>query len=504
LGRALRTRWQKWSSQWTRADGLIRPSVASQAVIAKHALGMRSYSPTALQNYAACPYRFFLQAIHRLAPRDVPEAIDELDPLQRGSLIHEIQFELFERLRKAHLLPVSRQNLEHAGNLLDEVIEEVASQFYADLAPAIDRVWDDGIDSIRVDLREWLRRASENDSGYVPWRFELSFGLADSQAQRRQADPHSTPKPIDLDSGIQLRGSIDLVERHSNGHIRITDHKTGKADGEDGQIIAGGKSLQPALYALVAEKLFRGELKVEGGRLVLLHFGRRIYGNCRPSRSIHPKFHHSSSGNHRGSTRQAVFTGGACRAAMCVVRLPNGLRSLRGTANASQTEATTRAAAQVAGHAMTVSKVARLADDEARRRILTDLDTTLFVEAAAGTGKTTALVGRIVALICEGISTLDRVVAVTFTEKAAGEMKLRLQAEIERARNAADITPERSARLAKALSQLELARIGTIHAFCGDLLRERPVEAGIDPLFEVAAEDQAGELMDRAFDGWLG
>ena len=151
---------------------------------------------------------------------------------------------------------------------------------------------------------------------------------------------------------------------------------------------------------------------------------------------------------------------------------------------------------------MTVSK-AKLADAEARRRILTDFATTLFVEAAAGTGKTTALVGRIVALICEGVSTLDRIVAVTFTEKAAGEMKLRLRAEIERARNAEDVTPERSARLAKALSQLELARIGTIHAFCGDLLRERPVEAGIDPLFEVAAEDQAADLMDRAFDTWF-
>ena len=75
----------------------------------KHALGMRSYSPTALQNYAACPYRFFLQAIHRLAPREVPEAIDELDPLQRGSLIHEIQFELFERLRAANCCRSARR-----------------------------------------------------------------------------------------------------------------------------------------------------------------------------------------------------------------------------------------------------------------------------------------------------------------------------------------------------------------------------------------------------------
>jgi ATP-dependent exoDNAse (exonuclease V) beta subunit len=144
-----------------------------------------------------------------------------------------------------------------------------------------------------------------------------------------------------------------------------------------------------------------------------------------------------------------------------------------------------------------------LADAEARRRILNDFTTTLFVEAAAGTGKTTALVGRIVALICEGASTLDRIVAVTFTEKAAGEMKLRLREEIERARNSKDLAPERSELLAKALSQLELARIGTIHAFCGDLLRERPVEAGIDPLFEVAAEDQMADLMDRAFDTWF-
>jgi RecB family exonuclease len=266
LGRALRTRWQKWAPQWSLADGLVRPSAASRTAIAKHALGMRSYSPTALQHYAECPYKFFLQAIHRLAPREVPEAIDELDPLQRGALIHEIQFELFERLGDAKLLPVTRQNLNPARKMLDEVIEQVARQFYSDLAPAIDRVWDDGIDAIRVDLREWLRRASEDESGYIPWRFELSFGLSGSR-KRRQADSHSSPRPVDLDCGIQLRGSIDLVERHPSGHLRISDHKTGKASGEEGQIIAGGASLQPALYALVAEKLFRGELKVNCGRL---------------------------------------------------------------------------------------------------------------------------------------------------------------------------------------------------------------------------------------------
>jgi ATP-dependent helicase/nuclease subunit A len=142
-----------------------------------------------------------------------------------------------------------------------------------------------------------------------------------------------------------------------------------------------------------------------------------------------------------------------------------------------------------------------LVDTEARRRILTEFGTSFFVEAAAGTGKTSALVGRIVGLVRTGAGTLDRVVAVTFTEKAAGEMKLRLRSEIEKARLLA--APEERDRLERALEQLELARIGTMHAFCGDLLHERPIEAGIDPLFEVASEEEAEALADEAFEGWF-
>ena len=181
--------------------------------MASHALTLRSYSPTALQSYARCPYRFFLQAIQRFAPREVPEAIDELDPLQRGSLIHDVQFKLLAHLLEERLLPVRPNNLNQAWQQLDTVIKEVAARYRDDLAPAIDRVWDDGVALIRADLREWLRRASEDDSGYVPWHFELSFGLA-NRTERREADPQSVPGAIALACGIQLRGSIDLVERH--------------------------------------------------------------------------------------------------------------------------------------------------------------------------------------------------------------------------------------------------------------------------------------------------
>ncbi|HYQ43456.1 MAG TPA: UvrD-helicase domain-containing protein [Polyangiaceae bacterium] len=143
-----------------------------------------------------------------------------------------------------------------------------------------------------------------------------------------------------------------------------------------------------------------------------------------------------------------------------------------------------------------------LIDAHARQSIERELSKTLIVEAAAGTGKTTALISRITAVIRSGQTSLDRVVAVTFTEKAAGEMKLRLRAELDRARHSASSAAER-ANLERALSALEVAHINTIHGFCADLLRERPVDAGIDPKFEVLDESAAEALLQDAFRNWF-
>jgi ATP-dependent exoDNAse (exonuclease V) beta subunit len=144
-----------------------------------------------------------------------------------------------------------------------------------------------------------------------------------------------------------------------------------------------------------------------------------------------------------------------------------------------------------------------LADASARTRIRDELGTTFVVEAAAGTGKTTALVSRIVSLVRRGVAELRGIVAVTFTEAAAGEMKLRLRAALESERVAENIHAEERDRLDRALAQLEEARISTIHSLCVDILRERPVEARVDPLFQVAPEDDARRLFDQAFDLWF-
>jgi ATP-dependent helicase/nuclease subunit B len=138
LARPLRARYQRWRRSWSVVDGMISDSDAVRAIMTHHLLNARSYSATALQSYARCPYQFFLHAVQGLIPREVSEAVDELDPLQRGSLIHEVQFKLLASLRDQHLLPVRPSNLEQAWSKLDRFISEVATRYEDDLAPAID------------------------------------------------------------------------------------------------------------------------------------------------------------------------------------------------------------------------------------------------------------------------------------------------------------------------------------------------------------------------------
>jgi ATP-dependent exoDNAse (exonuclease V) beta subunit len=142
-------------------------------------------------------------------------------------------------------------------------------------------------------------------------------------------------------------------------------------------------------------------------------------------------------------------------------------------------------------------------DARDRELIRTALDETLVVEAAAGTGKTTALVDRMVRMLATGRAEMSGLVAVTFTEKAAGELKLRLRQELEKARAAEHLTAAEHRALESALRSLEEAQIGTIHGFCADLLKEHPVEAGVDPLFVVLTEDQARRRYDDALSRWF-
>jgi ATP-dependent helicase/nuclease subunit A len=141
-------------------------------------------------------------------------------------------------------------------------------------------------------------------------------------------------------------------------------------------------------------------------------------------------------------------------------------------------------------------------DQAARDKIIHKLETTFLVEAGAGSGKTTSLVDRMVALIQTGTATIDQIASITFTNKAADELRARFRTGLEEARSRANGQMEIS-RLTDAVRHFDQAFIGTIHSFCGQLLRERPIEARVDPGFTEMDENQCKEFRNRCWDDYL-
>lgn len=144
-------------------------------------------------------------------------------------------------------------------------------------------------------------------------------------------------------------------------------------------------------------------------------------------------------------------------------------------------------------------------DKITRDRIAQELDKNFIVEAAAGTGKTTSLVNRMVALVETRACRIDQLAAVTFTRKAAAELKERFQARLrERAAECSATSSDtndtsRQVLLSDAADRVNQAFVGTIHSFCARLLRERPIEFAVDPAFRELDESEDYLLKEQAW-----
>ncbi len=168
------------------------------------------------------------------------------------------------------------------------------------------------------------------------------------------------------------------------------------------------------------------------------------------------------------------------------------------------------------------------ADWSTEQKIANDLYSNFLVEASAGTGKTYSLVTRVVSLIKAGPenggATMDRLVAITFTEAAAAELSDRIRSRMEQlladphpddahdTDNAHDVlgplSADEKARIEAAIQNIDQATIQTIHSFAGQLLRERPTDVGLPPgwlqLDDLAATQRFNESWERWLEWALG
>src|SRR5690242_3838521 len=125
-------------------------------------------------------------------------------------------------------------------------------------------------------------------------------------------------------------------------------------------------------------------------------------------------------------------------------------------------------------------------------------DRDIFLRAGAGTGKTSVLVDRFCAAALDPDGGVERILAFTFTERAADQLRRRIRDELSS--RIRDAEGDRREALREALEATDRAWISTIHGFCRRLLASHPAAAGIDPRFRVVDEAEAERLAIRAFD----
>ncbi len=226
----------------------------------------KTFSPTALEDYVACPFRFYLESVLRLEELDEP--VEEVEASLRGSAFHRALARFHRELRDKNKLVAT----------MDDLNEEVSEKLALDLDVAIDEymkrapsdaaqvLWQ--LEGIR--LKRFASRYHEQWQSFAgPWRekrvnptplhLEVDFGLAKYTPEGKRIDPEHPALTIQIgDVEVNIGGRIDRVdvaELEEEIGFWIVDYKTGLAENYKSTDLAEFKKLQLSLYALAVERV---------------------------------------------------------------------------------------------------------------------------------------------------------------------------------------------------------------------------------------------------------
>ncbi len=459
-----------------RFDGLIRTTALTAPLLAAQRLApgptrcRPSRSSRAVPTSSCC--RRFI-----VCSRRGSRAAAAARPADPGRALPRSPGRVLPLAARAGRLPLGTADLDGALALLDAVIGRVAGALPRDAGPGDRARLADEIAEIARDLRVWVRRLPER-AGWRPEYFEFSFGLSDERprsAQRAGSGASRRPLPAArIGRPHRAEGGQRPAPRH-RPQDRPQPHRRGA------RLSAAAPRSSRCSTVMAVEKALGSARRVRPA--VLLHRRRRLHGSRNPDRRCQPPRRAAKSLEIVDRAIELGFLPAAPAPRACTWC---DFRTVCGPDEERRTRPARRAIASATSSLCGRCRDPSLPISAARDAIAADLDDTLVVEAAAGTGKTTELVERIVAVLGTGRAAVGAIVAVTFTEKAAGELKLRLR---EAARARAHRCGGRRRPPACSIARwpgLEEAHVSTIHGFCAELLRERPVEAGVDPLFERA------------------
>jgi len=263
LSRGLAMEETRWSrAGFTEYDGVARSKESRAAIEALTGIGRggtaagAAVSATALEEYARCPFRFFMHHVLHIAPPEEPEEAFELSPRDRGRLYHTVLERFLRGACRDGRLPLSLNELE----TLRKTAADVALGGWSVAGFRGARELE--VAGLSLNLAFWLFSEVREGSAYVPAYFESSFGLEDERSEDA-----ATAARLDVvaagDVALAFRGRIDRIDVDGKrGLARVIDYKTGAAErrkkakeGEQAPLLDAGRRLQLPIYVLAARAM---------------------------------------------------------------------------------------------------------------------------------------------------------------------------------------------------------------------------------------------------------
>ncbi|HEY7138959.1 MAG TPA: PD-(D/E)XK nuclease family protein [Methylomirabilota bacterium] len=218
--------------------------------------GAAPLTPTALERYASCPFRFLLERVYGLEAVEEPDRILTINPRDRGDLVHAVLETTFRRLAERELLPLTHERLGAAREALDAAFAVACADAERRGVTGLPALWQGEQARLREELRSAIEAEADDPAGWRPALFEIGFGVKGTDGAP------AAPLVYQLPDGttLSLRGRIDRVDVSPDGQrARVLDYKTGKVRSpRTPDRLAKGRALQLPVYRLAAEQALTG------------------------------------------------------------------------------------------------------------------------------------------------------------------------------------------------------------------------------------------------------
>ncbi|MEW5807665.1 MAG: PD-(D/E)XK nuclease family protein [Acidobacteriota bacterium] len=253
---AERARWG--IETFTSYDGVLSGDEARSILASKYRIFNNTVSASSLEMYAACPFRYFCNKILNLELLAEPEEITTISPLDRGSLIHGILFELFGALKREGMIPLKSESLPVVSRLLHEISRDHFEEMEKRGVTGFEMMWRMEKEKILEDLRTVIRMEIEEQEDHLPSHFEVRFGMPGSDEREDPISMHD-PVPFEIDEGrkVLFKGRIDRIDLSKDGRRgKVIDYKSGGVYHKSNKFMKG-QALQLPIYILAAEEIMR-------------------------------------------------------------------------------------------------------------------------------------------------------------------------------------------------------------------------------------------------------